>query len=688
MFQIQESNGSSLEKKMNTSTILQRFVPILCIASSICYLIFSHGLEFFLSGWNYRIELFKMVFAKGFWQSLPQHVPLFSNVFSWNEGLLLPVCFMLTCLTSAWLLHSLLNCKKDELGPNLVLFSLTSAILPTLLIALFLWPDGKGKLTLELAFFSSLLIAIGLGGVRITSFLRLPFQRKAEPQKNERFGVAWAFILPLIILYAFVYLIGFISIIGYDALAYHLPLSASWLHNGSLLRDANIQSYYPGDPELLLRWVLCIGSEQGIFLISFLSTLFCIYMVYKLGRVIGQGRQAAAIAACCAATIPLLPFLATTAYTDTVGILFLLLSVFFLIKWIQNDLLTSRHLFSAGLAAGLAAGSKINMLTSVLAISIVAIIAVLRSRHIWKKTGPRIEDVGINWPWLFTRSGGFTLAALIGGGYWYLRNLIEKGNPFYPVSVLGLPGLDLKTILPSQPELAANHWKWFLYPWTELGFHSPYDDGIGMMAATIAIPAFFIWPFLRIEEKGVKRTGPGIIFFITCLSLLLFAWSDNMTCRYGIFLFLMCFILIGELWSAVPSRSLRITALLSFIIMTTILIQNLAGGYTYMFLRKNETRAEKLLVPQIVDSLAPTRIFNAAGADHTYGLMGYDYRHEVITLYKSIVPENIMDFKPVYILIRKDDEQIFKAKLHLKSIGEETKGNYPVSLWKIDQDQK
>ena len=76
-----------------------------------------------------------------------------------------------------------------------------------------------------------------------------------------------------------------------------------------------------------------------------------------------------------------------------------------------------------GLAAGLAAGTKLNFLlpAAVLVLGLVAVAA----------RGRRLEALA---------AGG--LAALAGGGYWYLRNLAHTGNPlpwFDGIGPISLP---------------------------------------------------------------------------------------------------------------------------------------------------------------------------------------------------------------------------------------------------------
>jgi hypothetical protein len=687
MNQVQEIKSSNKKKDRQSLTLFDHLVPIVCVVSLICYLIFSHGLRSLLASWKYYLGLFNGIFPNGFLNGLPQHIPLIPSFSSLHNSLLF-IGFLSCCVTSAWLAHTLFRGCKSELGPHLILFSLVAAIVPSLLMAIIFWPDGNGNLTLELALYASLFLVIVLAVLKMTISPMKKLDKPApSPANHEPLTWAWAFLPLAALIFFLVYLCGSIAIVGSDALGYHLPLAASWFHTGSITRGFDIQYTYPGNAELLLRWGFLFNSDCFVFLIPYFAAILCIYMLYKLGRVIGQGRQPALVAACCVSTVPMIPFLASIANTDTLGVLFLLLSVFFLIRWIQSNLDENGHLFCAGLASGLAAGTKLSMLTSIFAISVVAIIAVFRSRRIWRITGPKVEDVGLNWRWLFILSGVFSAATLLGCGYWYLRNLIEHGNPFYPVSILGLPGYNMNSIVPLNPVFISSPWKRIFYPWTELTYNNPFDDGIGAVTAGVVIPCLIIWPFLRNHVKMVKRTGPGVIYFMACISLFLFAWSNIMYMRHGMFLILICFLFIGEFWLVISSKWFRAIIFSAFVIMTLTLAQSLAGGYLYTYLfNKTTTRTERLFVPDLVDTLTPTRIFNAVGAaHHTYGLMGKDFRHEVVTLFRGATPEDVLAFKSSYVLITKDQEKTFLAKLPLELVGTETKIGTPVSLWKVIQ---
>ena len=71
-----------------------------------------------------------------------------------------------------------------------------------------------------------------------------------------------------------------------------------------------------------------------------------------------------------------------------------------------------------GLAAGLAAGTKLNFLLPA-AVLVVGLVAIAPAGQRWRALA------------------GAGLAALAGGGYWYLRNLVHTGNPLPWVDSLG-----------------------------------------------------------------------------------------------------------------------------------------------------------------------------------------------------------------------------------------------------------
>ena len=78
----------------------------------------------------------------------------------------------------------------------------------------------------------------------------------------------------------------------------------------------------------------------------------------------------------------------------------------------------SASVLVVGLAAGLAAGTKLNFLLPA-AVLVIGLAAIAPSGTRWRA---------------FVASA---LAALAGGGYWYLRNLVHTGNPLPWIHHLG-----------------------------------------------------------------------------------------------------------------------------------------------------------------------------------------------------------------------------------------------------------
>ncbi|HXS33850.1 MAG TPA: hypothetical protein VN758_08780 [Solirubrobacterales bacterium] len=124
-----------------------------------------------------------------------------------------------------------------------------------------------------------------------------------------------------------------------------------------------------------------------------------------------------------ALSIPALSDQAGEARNDIVGIFFLLAAVAVALNaWEARREgergLPTGALIVTGLAAGLAAGTKLNFLLP--AIILVGGLVVVAPR------GSR---------WRALAAAG--LAALAGGGYWYLRNLVHTGNPLPWIRHLG-----------------------------------------------------------------------------------------------------------------------------------------------------------------------------------------------------------------------------------------------------------
>jgi hypothetical protein len=215
---------------------------------------------------------------------------------------------------------------------------------------------------------------------------------------------------------------------GFDSTWYHGPFAAGFFQSGNtidlhFIAPQFLAWFYPANGEIFHA----VG--MGAFGRDLLSPLLnlgwfvgCLVACWCIGRAYRVQAWSLALGA-IALSVPVLGDQAGEARNDIVGIFFLLAAVAVALNaWAEREAgergLSTGVLLFVGLGAGLAAGTKLNFLlpAAVLVLGPVAI-------------APR----GARWRAL-AASG---LAALAGGGYWYLRNLVHTGNPLPWIHHLG-----------------------------------------------------------------------------------------------------------------------------------------------------------------------------------------------------------------------------------------------------------
>jgi hypothetical protein len=205
------------------------------------------------------------------------------------------------------------------------------------------------------------------------------------------------------------------GIYGGDSLWYHLPFAAHIAQTGSvtdlLFTDPLYLNWlYPQNSELIHADALLLFGNDFLSPLLNLAWLgLALLAAWCVGRPYGAGAPAtAAIAALTSANL-LFSRQPGNANNDIVAIALLLASVAILVNARQA---TARGvLIVAGLAAGLALGTKLTVVPVVGALTIgVIVIAV---------SGERLRAAAA---WI----GG----VLVGGGLWYARDLVAAGSPF------------------------------------------------------------------------------------------------------------------------------------------------------------------------------------------------------------------------------------------------------------------
>jgi hypothetical protein len=226
---------------------------------------------------------------------------------------------------------------------------------------------------------------------------------------------------------------------GFDSTWYHGPFAAGFFQSGNtwnlhFIAPQFLAWFYPANAELFhAAGMLAFGRDVLSPLLNLGWFLGCLLALWCIGRPYRVAPWSLALGA-IALSLPVLSDQAGEARNDIVGIFFLLAAVAIALNGaagIDADGDSSpgspsrgRHLDRipgqrssavgalaiSALAAGLAAGTKLNFL-------LPAAVLVLGL--------PLLAPSGMRWRGLVVS----VLAALAGGGYWYLRNLAHAGNP-------------------------------------------------------------------------------------------------------------------------------------------------------------------------------------------------------------------------------------------------------------------
>ncbi len=253
----------------------------------------------------------------------------------------------------------------------------------------------------------------------------------------------------------------------YDTLSYHLHVPASWLAAGRLhivpavFGDPS-SAYAPSNLELWFAFLMApLRSDYlaGVGQLPFAA--LGALAVAAAAREAGARREAALGGALAFLLVPEVWQQARTAMTDLGMAALLLAAVPFILR--LRRAASRADLLAAVAALGLAIGTKYAAAPLALPFLVAAVIVAHRQR-------PR--------PGLPTLTAGL-LVLIATGGFWYLRNLIITGNPWYPVATLGFPGL--------YGRAAMRAWDYHL-PVTDLGALGEMLSaaGFGFTAAALA----------------------------------------------------------------------------------------------------------------------------------------------------------------------------------------------------------
>ena len=216
---------------------------------------------------------------------------------------------------------------------------------------------------------------------------------------------------------------------GFDSTWYHGPFAAGFFQSGNtidlhFIAPQFLAWFYPANSEVLHAvGMLAFSRDLLSPLLNLGWLLGCLLACWCIGRPFRVAPWSLALGA-IALSVPALADQAGEARNDIVGIFFLLAAIAIALNAAaaagdrSRRTLPTGALLLVGLSIGVAAGTKLNFLLPA-AVLVLGLTALAPS-------GSRRRTL--------LASGGMALA---GGGYWYLRNLIQAGNPLPWIHHLG-----------------------------------------------------------------------------------------------------------------------------------------------------------------------------------------------------------------------------------------------------------
>lgn len=223
---------------------------------------------------------------------------------------------------------------------------------------------------------------------------------------------------------------------GLDMNTFHLPSAARWIETGSLWQTdvfvpRQAYGYYPNSGELLYVWAMLPFDNDFLirWVIAPLLALLAL-AAYAVVRELGGSPALGALAATALVCVPIVG-LATVSHGMPDVLLYAAMTsgLLFLLRHRRTGLRSD--LVLAGLGLGIGFGTKwYGVSTAAIAIAVWA-----GARLVGDRGGRRavLADAGL--------VAGLTA---LSGGIWLVRNLVQSGNPVFPVrvSVLGITIFD------------------------------------------------------------------------------------------------------------------------------------------------------------------------------------------------------------------------------------------------------
>lgn len=286
-----------------------------------------------------------------------------------------------------------------------------------------------------------------------------------------------------------------------DELHYHFPQVRQIVESKRVGLSFENGPYYGNIPKQM-EIIFAMGASLNNYSLSHALNLmiFVGFLAIVFGLINKRfGLKAAAFSVLLLVMFDDLTWNATVGFIDTAGIAMEIGSLLFFLEWYRSKSFAS--LLTAGSLLGLAFAIKYTPAPTAIFIAALILISII-------STGKKVDNNLIKF------SIYFFLAALLFGGYWYVKNLVLFGNPFYPFYLghRGISDFEYAGILQDVRKFQ---------PKTLPGFMSLIGYFQTINGATTYL-SFFAAPLVLFLRKGTKNKKMLVILLLYVLFYFLY----------------------------------------------------------------------------------------------------------------------------------------------------------------------
>ncbi len=252
----------------------------------------------------------------------------------------------------------------------------------------------------------------------------------ANARAKERWLIA-SIGIALVVLAGCILVLGSVPPVDRDALTHHLAVPKLYLKHGGMVEIPSVPfSYYPMNLDLLYLAALYFGNDILPKNIHFAFALLTAWLIYGYLRARLQSPLWGLLGALLFLSLPVIVKLSVTVYVDLGLIFFSTAALLMLLKWAGSGFPMRLLMMAAG-CLGLAVGTKLNGLISLLLLTCMLPILYVRAGEIDTLNGCRGKIVR---PLNACFYGAvFVLVTVLVYSPWMVRNALWTGNPVYPL---------------------------------------------------------------------------------------------------------------------------------------------------------------------------------------------------------------------------------------------------------------